>query len=107
MVVAEHLEVRAIFDPRVNPIIAVNEVDEVYGHAIAERGSGSFGRKLVAFPRVAQKLVMMVVETMLARQLASGNGFVDVGGNNRVRLNADAGEQIGRASCRERVCELV
>src|SRR3954469_1819202 len=29
-----------------------------------------FGKKLVAFPRVAQKLVMMVVETMLARQLA-------------------------------------
>jgi (2S)-methylsuccinyl-CoA dehydrogenase len=29
-----------------------------------------FGKKLAAFPRVAQKLVMMVVETMLARQLA-------------------------------------
>src|SRR3954452_9495198 len=29
-----------------------------------------FGKKLIAFPRVAQKLVMMVVETMLARQLA-------------------------------------
>jgi (2S)-methylsuccinyl-CoA dehydrogenase len=29
-----------------------------------------FGRKLVAFPRVAQKLVMMLVETTLARQLA-------------------------------------
>jgi (2S)-methylsuccinyl-CoA dehydrogenase len=29
-----------------------------------------FGKKLVAFPRVAQKLVMMIVETMLARQLA-------------------------------------
>jgi len=29
-----------------------------------------FGQKLAAFPRVAQKLVMMVVETMLARQLA-------------------------------------
>jgi (2S)-methylsuccinyl-CoA dehydrogenase len=29
-----------------------------------------FSKKLVAFPRVAQKLVIMVVETMLARQLA-------------------------------------
>jgi (2S)-methylsuccinyl-CoA dehydrogenase len=28
-----------------------------------------FGRKIVAFPRVANKLAMMIVETMLARQL--------------------------------------
>jgi (2S)-methylsuccinyl-CoA dehydrogenase len=46
--------------------VAQNALELGLGYAL-ERGQ--FGRKIVAFPRVANKLAMMVVETMLARQL--------------------------------------
>jgi (2S)-methylsuccinyl-CoA dehydrogenase len=46
--------------------VAQNALELGLGYAL-ERAQ--FGRKLIGFPRVAQKLVMMVVETMLARQL--------------------------------------
>src|SRR3954467_833624 len=47
--------------------VAQNALELGLGYA-HERAQ--FGKKLVAFPRGAEKLVMMVVETMLARQLA-------------------------------------
>jgi len=47
--------------------VAQNALELGLAYATERR---QFGRELIGFPRVAQKLVMMVVETMLARQLA-------------------------------------
>ena len=46
--------------------VAQNALELGLGYAL-ERSQ--FGRKIVGFPRVANKLAMMIVETMLARQL--------------------------------------
>ena len=46
--------------------VAQNALELGLGYAL-ERNQ--FGRKLIAFPRVSHKLTMMVVETMVARQL--------------------------------------
>jgi (2S)-methylsuccinyl-CoA dehydrogenase len=47
--------------------VAQNALELGLTYALERR---QFARPLIAFPRVAQKLAMMVVETMLARQLA-------------------------------------
>ncbi|HLY44814.1 MAG TPA: acyl-CoA dehydrogenase family protein [Stellaceae bacterium] len=46
--------------------VAQNALELGLAYALERR---QFGRQLVAFPRVSHKLAMMVVETMLARQL--------------------------------------
>ena len=46
--------------------VAQNAMELGLAYALERR---QFGRQLVAFPRVSHKLAMMVVETMLARQL--------------------------------------
>jgi (2S)-methylsuccinyl-CoA dehydrogenase len=46
--------------------VAQNALELGLGYALERR---QFGRQLIAFPRVSHKLAMMVVETMLARQL--------------------------------------
>jgi (2S)-methylsuccinyl-CoA dehydrogenase len=46
--------------------VAQNALELGLGYALLRN---QFGRKLIAFPRVSHKLVMMVVETMVARQL--------------------------------------
>jgi (2S)-methylsuccinyl-CoA dehydrogenase len=47
--------------------VAQNAFELALGYALERR---QFGRNLAAFPRVQLKLVMMAVETMMARQLA-------------------------------------
>jgi (2S)-methylsuccinyl-CoA dehydrogenase len=47
--------------------VAQNAFELALGYALERR---QFGRNIVAFPRVQLKLVMMAVETMMARQLA-------------------------------------
>jgi (2S)-methylsuccinyl-CoA dehydrogenase len=47
--------------------VAQNAFELALGYALERR---QFGRSIVAFPRVQLKLVMMAVETMMARQLA-------------------------------------